>query len=92
MPDTDVWAIDLYLRPWFGPHSSSLLTLSRSRRDQEEGGGDGHSIKPRRDQEEGGELDSHEEFDNHLRAQARSRGGRRCRTLKRAQERSRGGR
>ena len=29
----------------------------------------------RRDQEEGGELDSHEELDNHLRVQARSRGG-----------------
>ena len=30
----------------------------------------------RRDQEEGGELDSHEELNNHLRVQARSTGGR----------------
>ena len=30
----------------------------------------------RRDEEEGGELDSHEELDNHLRVQARWRGGR----------------
>ena len=49
-----------------------------------------HSVQEsRRDQEEGGELDSYEELDNHLRVQARSRGGRWCWTLKRAQERSR---
>ena len=45
----------------------------------------------RRDQEEGGDLDSHEELDNHLRVQARPRRGRRCWTLKRARERSRAG-
>ena len=45
------------------------------------------------DQEKGGELDSHEELDYYrLRVQARSRGGRRCWTLRRAQETSRGGR
>ena len=41
---------------------------------EEGGGGIVLYTESRRDQEEGSELDSHEEFDYHLRVQARSRG------------------
>ena len=53
---------------------------------------EGWSSESRQDQEEGGELDSHEESDNHLRVQARSRRGRWNWTLKTTQERLTAGR
>ena len=61
----------------------SWTIIYGSRRDQEEGGGDGLSWRagqsftgPGEIKRREVELDSHEELDNHLRVQARSRGGR----------------